>query len=136
MPLIAAPLSLLPILCLAFIAPACSGQASLEQSGASPTATMNAYYDALKGRNVAAVKETVSDGYLKLIESAGVPAERAFQPMMERLPAARPATRNEKIDGDRATLEVRNEDEGRWEMVVFVKEDGAWKIALEQMSKD
>jgi hypothetical protein len=52
--------------------------------------------------------------------------------MMERLPAARPATRNEKIDGDRATLEVHNEAERRWDLVALVKEDGAWKIALDQ----
>jgi hypothetical protein len=136
MRLTTALLSLVSILCLALAAPACSGQASSEQSGASPTATMNAYYDALKRRDVAAVQKTVSDGYLKVIASAGVSAERAFQPMMDRLPRAKPATRNEKIDGNRATLEVHNEDSGRWETVAFVKEDGAWKIALEQTSKD
>ena len=136
MPSITASLSLLSVLCLAFVAPGCSGEASSAQSGATPTATMNAYYDALKRKDIAGVKKTVSDGYLKLLESAAVSAERALQPMMERLPAARPATRNEKINGDRATLEVRNDDEGRWEMVAFVKEDGAWKIALDQMSKD
>ena len=63
--------SLLSVLCVAFIAPACSGQASSAQAGASPTATMNAYYDALKKKDVAAVKKTVSIGYLKLLESAG-----------------------------------------------------------------
>lgn len=132
MPAFAAPQSLLSVLFLTFVASACSGQASSEQSGASPTATMNAYYDALKRKDVAAVKKTLADGYVKMLESAGVASERAFQPMMERLPAARPATRNEKVDGDRATLEVRNEAEGRWDLVAFVKEDGAWKIALDQ----
>lgn len=126
-----AVLSLLPVLCLAFAAPACSGQVSSEAaSGSTPTATMNAYYDALKRRDVAAVKKTVSHGFLKMIESAGVSAERAFQPMMDRLPAARPATRNATINGDRATLEVRN-DEGGWDTVTFVKEAGAWKVAPE-----
>ena len=132
MPSIAAPLSRLSVLILAFVASACSGQASSGESGTSPTATMNAYYDALKGKDVDAVKKTLADGYVKMLESAGVAAERAFQPMMERLPAARPATRNEKIDGDRATLEVHDEAEGRWDLVAFVKEDGAWKIALDQ----
>lgn len=125
-------LSLVSILWLGLSASACAGQASSESSGASPTATMNAYYDALKRKDVDAVKKTLADGYLKMLESAGVASERAFQPMMERLPATRPATRNEKVDGDRATLEVRNEAEGRWDLVAFVKEDGAWKIALDQ----
>ncbi len=35
--------------------------------------------------------------------------------------------RNEKIDGDKATLEVENSF-GTWETVPFVKEDGDWKI--------
>jgi hypothetical protein len=132
MPAFAAPLSLLSVLFLTFAASACSGQASSGESGGSPTATMNAYYDALKRKDVEAVKKTLADGYVKMLESAGVASERAFQPMMERLPAARPATRNEKIDGDRATLEVRNEAERRWDLVAFVKEAGAWKIALDQ----
>lgn len=35
--------------------------------------------------------------------------------------------RNEKIDGDLATLEVENSN-GAWETVPFFKEDGVWKI--------
>ena len=127
-----ARLSVLSLLCVTFVAPACSGHASSPQPAASPTATMNAYYDALKQRDVEAVKKSVSKRYLTVLESAGVSAERAFQPMMEVLPGVRPATRNETIDGERATLEVRDEIRGRWDTVAFVKEDGAWKIALDQ----
>lgn len=125
---ITARLSLLSILCLAFITPGCSSQAVLSE--ASPTATMTAYYDALKRKDVEAVKKVVSREFLKMIESAGISAERAFKPMMDDLPATRPATRNEKIDGDRATLEMRHENKGSWETVAFVKEEGAWKIAV------
>lgn len=35
--------------------------------------------------------------------------------------------RNEKIDGERATLEVKNSF-GTWETVPFVREDNEWKI--------
>lgn len=35
--------------------------------------------------------------------------------------------RNEKIEGDKATLEVKNSF-GMWETVPFVREEGAWKI--------
>jgi len=34
--------------------------------------------------------------------------------------------RNEKIDGDRASLEFKNGN--IWESIPFVKEDGEWKI--------
>jgi len=35
--------------------------------------------------------------------------------------------RNEKVEGDKATLEVKN-PYGVWETVPFLKEDGEWKI--------
>ena len=35
--------------------------------------------------------------------------------------------RNEKIDGEKATLQVKN-SYGSWETVPFVREDGVWKI--------
>jgi hypothetical protein len=38
-------------------------------------------------------------------------------------------TRNEKIDGDKATLEVNQDGKGNWQTVNFVKEDGQWKLA-------
>ena len=43
-----------------------------------------------------------------------------------------PETRNEKITGDNATIELHNEDANRWDMMYFVKEDGVWKIALDR----
>ena len=39
---------------------------------------------------------------------------------------------NEKISGDTATLEVKDEN-GKWQTIPFVKEDGQWKIALDQL---
>ena len=46
---------------------------------------------------------------------------------------------NEKINGDHATLEFRNQYNG-WESLPFVREDGVWKIDkagyAEQMIKD
>lgn len=35
--------------------------------------------------------------------------------------------RNEKVEGDKATLEVKNSF-GIWETIPFLKEDGEWKI--------
>lgn len=39
--------------------------------------------------------------------------------------------RNEKIEGDEATIEVKN-SYGIWDAVPFVREGGAWKIAKER----
>ena len=43
-----------------------------------------------------------------------------------------PETRNEKIDGDNATLEVQDEDTKKWSKVYFVKEEKEWKISLDK----
>ena len=47
--------------------------------------------------------------------------------------------RNEKIDGEKASLDVKNSS-GSWEKVPFVREDGVWKIDkqgyADQMLKD
>jgi hypothetical protein len=47
-----------------------------------------------------------------------------------------PETRNEKITGDTATLEVKNEKTSKWDTLPFVKENGEWKIALDKFLED
>jgi hypothetical protein len=46
-----------------------------------------------------------------------------------------PATRNEKITGDVAILEVKNEKTGAWDALPFAKEDGQWKLAIDTYFK-
>lgn len=43
--------------------------------------------------------------------------------------------RNEKIDGDNATIEVENPF-GGFDRVPFIKEDGIWKIAKEKIADE
>jgi hypothetical protein len=47
-----------------------------------------------------------------------------------------PETRNEKINGDTATLEVKNDKTDKWDTLPFVKENGEWKIALDKFLQD
>jgi hypothetical protein len=44
-----------------------------------------------------------------------------------RLPATMPEIRDEKIEGDKATLEFK--DGENWEKVGFIKEDDGWKLS-------
>lgn len=44
-----------------------------------------------------------------------------------------PEMRNEKIDGDKATIEVKAD--GKWEPTPLVKEDGMWKLDFQDMKK-
>ncbi|HUQ30993.1 MAG TPA: hypothetical protein VM095_02690 [Pyrinomonadaceae bacterium] len=46
-----------------------------------------------------------------------------------------PKMRNEKIDGDTATLEMYDDELNDWYVVPFIKEDGQWKIALYEIHR-
>jgi hypothetical protein len=47
-----------------------------------------------------------------------------------------PELRNERIEGDEATVEVKNSVTGEWESLPFVKEDGLWKLSLDRFMKE
>lgn len=119
---------------------ACSG------FGSSPTATLKAYFEAMQKKDAAGLKKTLSKGTLEMFEqfakaqSPPKTLDEALQTGLSSTTSAdsnkMPETRNEKIDGDKATLEVKNDKTGQWETVPFVKEDGSWKIAFDQMFRD
>lgn len=109
-------------------------------SGPSPTSAFTAYYEAIKSKNVEAVKSLFSKGTLNMMEERAKKTNTTVDAVMKEgleeaskdVPAEIPQSRNEKVDGDKATLEVRNDKQDKWELVHFVKEDGQWKIAFDE----
>jgi hypothetical protein len=124
------------------------GIASLacNRSGSSPTATLKTYFEALQKKDAATLKKTLSKGTLEMFEQfakAQSPPKTLDEALQTGLASTTntdsskmPETRNEKIDGDKATLEVKNDKTGQWETVPFVKEDNEWKLAFDQMFRD
>lgn len=115
--------------------------------GSSPSATLKAYFEALQKKDAAGLKKTLSKGTLEMFEQfakAQNPPKSLDEALQTGLASSTtapdankvPETRNEKIEGEKATLEVKNDKTGAWETVPFVKEDGAWKIAFDQMFRD
>jgi hypothetical protein len=47
------------------------------------------------------------------------------------IPNELPETRNEKMDGDKATLEIKDK-KAEWQTIHFAREDGQWKIAFDE----
>lgn len=125
------------ILTLALIA--LSSAACKKSAGESPGATFEAFYESLKNKNVEAYKKTVSKKTLEILERRAKDLGRSLDEYI-KLDMEKPTrtlpdkleTRNEKIEGDKATLEVKN-TEGGWNTVPFVKEDGQWKLSLEEL---
>lgn len=119
------------ILSIALIAgvQACSSD---ESKPKSPVETFKTYTKAIKQKDITTMKLLLSAETMKMNEmeaqSRGVPVDEVVK--NETLFSENQKTvklRNEKIDGDKATLEVENTF-GTWETVPFIKEDGVWKI--------
>jgi hypothetical protein len=110
-------------------------------AGAStPTAAFTAYYEAVKRKDAAAVKALFSKGTVSMMEERAKRENTTLDDVMKKglegagegIPAEVPETRNEKIDGDKATLEVKDEKKDTWETLHFVREDGQWKVAFDE----
>lgn len=121
------------------LAAACS-----EPKVASPIETFKTYTKAIKAKDTTTMKLLLSDATIKMHEkeakSQGVTVDDIVK--RETLFNENQKTveyREEKIDGDKATLQVKNPF-GSWETVPFVREDGVWKIDkvgyADQMMKD
>lgn len=113
--------------------PACKFGAS------SPTATHKALTEALKNKDVEGFKKKLSKTSLKLLELQAKNRQSTLDEILKaevesdaRTLKERgvPATRNEKIDGNSATLEVEDSPSQQWKTIYFVKEEGDWKLTL------
>jgi hypothetical protein len=112
------------------------------RAGSSPTATMKAYFEAFQKKDAEGLKKTLSKGTLDMFEQfakAQNPPKTIDEALKTGLanttnstPDKMPEMKDEKIEGDKATLQVKFEN-GNWETIPFVKEDGAWKIAFDEM---
>ena len=108
-----------------------------------PSATFKSYFEAQKRKDVAAMKQSLSRTSLIIMERSAKAQQVTIDKMIENQlnnPAAKidqmPETRNQKITGDSATIELRNEEANRWDTMYFTKEDGAWKIALDRTMEE
>src|SRR5258708_23506144 len=110
-------------------------------SGSTPTATFKAFYEASKKKDVAGMKKTLSKGTLDMFDKLAKEQNKTTDDMLKDVDKDDksekiPETRNEKINGDTATLEVKNEKTNKWDPLPFVKENGEWKIALHKFLED
>jgi hypothetical protein len=108
--------------------------ATTSNPATSPTAVFKAFYEASKNADEEAFKKTVSKDTLAMLEEGAKDQKKTLAQALKDsdVPATLPETRNEKIDGDRATIEVKDDKTGNWETFKFVKEDGQWKVVIDR----
>lgn len=112
---------------------------AVEQTN-SPTATLKALNEAAKKKDTAGIKRQLSKGTLDLLEQSAKQQNRTVDELLRDDQGAPfeelPDMRNEQIEGDTATVEVKNRITDTYEKVPFVKENGEWKLALDKFMQD
>ncbi|MEQ1642973.1 MAG: hypothetical protein ABL959_05970, partial [Pyrinomonadaceae bacterium] len=106
--------------------------------------TFKTYVKAIKAKDTATMKVLLSKATLAMHEKEAKSQNVSIDEIVKRETLFSETQKSvefkdEKIEGDKATLKVKN-SYGSWEMVPFVREDGAWKIDkagyAEQLLKD
>ena len=104
--------------------------AACNKVGKSPTATAKAIYDAQGKKDVATMKKALSKRTVDALEQFAKTQNKSLDDWMKENMTKPPTVdfevKDEKINGDMGTLEVKGEG-GRWQTFHFVKEDGLWK---------
>ena len=103
-----------------------------EPKAVTPIESFKAYVNAVKQKDTTRMKLLLSSESIKMHEQEAKSQNLTLDDIVRRetLFAEGQKTvefRNQKIEGDNATLEVKNSF-GSWETVPFVREDDEWKI--------
>lgn len=103
-----------------------------ERQPATPLETFKTYTKAIKKKDTETMKLLLSDATIQMHEREAKAQNVTLEDILQRdtlFNAGQKSVeyRDEKIDGDKATLQVKNSF-GSWETVPFVQEEGVWKI--------
>lgn len=103
-----------------------------ESTPVTPLETFKTYTKAIKQKDLTTMKLLLSQETIKMHEQEAKVQNVTLDDIVKRETLFTEDQksvefRNEKIEGDKATLEVKNSF-GMWETVPFVREEGAWKI--------
>jgi hypothetical protein len=98
----------------------------------TPIDSFKAYITAVKQKNTTKMKMLLSAESIKMHEQEAKAQNLTLDDIVRRETLFTEGQktvefRNQKIEGDKATLEVKNSF-GSWETVPFVREDDEWKI--------
>lgn len=111
------------------------------QSTPSPTDTVKIFVEATMAKDTQKIQSTLSKSTLELMQKNAERQNTTVDELLSRDvgPPIKelPETRNEQIEGDTATVEVKSADgSDNFDKIPFVKEDGKWKIALDKFIEE
>lgn len=110
-------------------------------SQTSPTDAFKTYIMATVNKDLEGLKKSLSKSSLAFVEeSAKEKGETIDEILMggavQNKSRKIPEVRNEKISGDTATIEYKDETMPEFITMPMVKEDGTWKMALDKFMED
>lgn len=116
------------LLCAAFSA--CSNSDAPQPK--TPLETLQAYVKAFQKKDYTTMKLLLSEATIKMHQQAAKDQNVTLDDIVQRETMISPEQktaefRNQKIDGDKATLEMKT-NFGTWNTINFVREQGIWKI--------
>ncbi|MFL6374435.1 MAG: hypothetical protein ACJ73D_07210 [Pyrinomonadaceae bacterium] len=99
----------------------------------SPTEVYKAAYTARKNCDIDGLKKVMAKDLLGYMDKMAKVDKKSTDEELKELcstpQASTEQARNEKIDGDHASIEYLDE-ENKWERMDFVREDGVWKMSI------
>ena len=109
-------------------ASSCGGEAKAD----TPIETFKTYINAVKQKDTTRMKLLLSSESIKMHEQEAKAQNVPLDDIVKRETLFAEGQkvvefRNEKIEGERATLEVKNSF-GAWETIPFVREENEWRI--------
>jgi hypothetical protein len=106
----------------------------LATNAASPSATINTYYQARVKKDEKAFRQALSKTTLtEFSANAQADGEKTLVGWLNGYsspPKQAYETRNERISGDTALVEIKDSDTGLWSLTRLVRENGEWRMDL------
>ncbi len=117
------------------VAPTSKPVAETTNNAPTLAPVVQAYYDALKKKDDAAIRKVLSAEFIKSLE-ADMKEEKktsltAFIAELDKVPEKPVEVRNEKIEGEKGVAEIKGGVYVNWTPIGFVKEGGVWKMSNE-----
>ncbi len=111
-----------------------------DASADTPKKAIEDFVKAYLAKDVEGIKKRFSKATLATMQKGADAQKKELDDMLKQFMELddmpfkdTPEMRNEKIDGDKATVEVKAD--GKWEPTPLVKEDGMWKLDFQNMEK-
>jgi hypothetical protein len=135
------------LICLTFVFTACQQTQPVEThnnepSKDSPIGVLKTFTDAKNNKDVETMKQTLSKGTLDTIADVAEGDNSTVEEHLKKAnatPLNKPEmseTRNEKITGETATVEIKRSSADKWRTLTFVKEDNRWKMDLNKYMRE